>query len=138
MKQYEIIEHTADIGIKAYGKDLKELFRNAARGMFEIAADLEGLKPSTSLKIKLEAANYEELLINWLDDLLYNFYTKNIIFSQFNISKLDSGHIEAEVLGKHIGDNRSRLKSEIKAATFHELEIKQSNSGYEVQVIFDV
>jgi len=138
MKQYEIIEHTADIGIKAYGRDMKELFQNAARGMFNIAADLEGLKPSTSIEVKSKAANYEELLISWLDDLLYNFYTKNIIFSEFTINKIEPCHIEARVSGKHVGDNRSRLKSEIKAATFHELKINQTNEGYEVQVIFDV
>ena len=138
MKQNEIIEHTADIGIKAYGRDMKELFQNAARGMFNIAADLEGLKPSTSIEVKSKAANYEELLISWLDDLLYNFYTKNIIFSEFTINKIEPCHIEARVSGKHVGDNRSRLKSEIKAATFHELKINQTNEGYEVQVIFDV
>ena len=138
MKRYEIIDHTADIGIKAYGKDLEELFGNAAYGMFDIAADLEGLKPSTSVKIKLEAPNYEELLINWLDELIYNFYTKGIIFSEFKIDKLDSQHIEAEAHGQHIGDNRSRLKTEIKAATFHELKIKESKEGYEVQIIFDI
>ncbi|MEE8360453.1 MAG: archease, partial [Candidatus Omnitrophota bacterium] len=68
MKQYEIVEHTADIGVKAYGKTLQELFANAARGLFDIIADLEGLKISTSIKIKLEAPNIEELLIAWLDE----------------------------------------------------------------------
>lgn len=138
MKRYEIIDHTADIGIKAYGKDMKELFRNAAYGMFNIVADLDGLKPSTSLKIKQTAPNYEELLINWLDELIYNFYTKQIIFSEFDIKELDDKHITAEIRGKHIGDKKSRLKAEIKAATFHELEIKKSGDGYEVQIIFDV
>jgi len=138
MKRYEIIEHTADVGIKAYGKDLKELFKNAAYGMFNIVADIEGLKTSTAVKIKSEAANYEELLINWLDDLLYNFYTKDIIFSEFSIDELDDKHINAEAKGRHIGDKKSRLKTEIKAATFHELKIKESKSGYEVQIIFDV
>lgn len=138
MRRYEIVEHTADIGIKAYGKDMKELFSNAAYGMFNIIADLEGLKTTTSVTIKKEAPNYEELLINWLDDLIYNFYTKGIIFSEFNIKELDPKHIEAETRGKHVGDNRSRLKSEVKAATFHDLKIEKSQDGYSVQIIFDV
>ena len=138
MRRYEIVDHTADIGIKAYGKDMKELFENAAYGMFDIIADLEGLKASISVEIESKAPNYEELLINWLDDLIYNFYTKGIIFSEFNIGYLDSRHIEASVRGKHVGDNRSRLKTEIKAATFHELEIKETDKGYEVQIIFDI
>ena len=138
MKKYEIIDHTADIGIKAYGRDVKELFQNAAYGMFDIIADLEGIKPSIFIKIKKSSSNFEELLINWLDELLYNFYTKGIIFSKFDIKKLEPTGIEAEAHGKHIGDNRSRLKTEIKAVTYHGLKIEEKSGGYEVQIIFDV
>ena len=138
MKRYEIVDHTADIGIKAYGKDLKELFCNAAYGMFDIIADLEGMKPTTSVHIATKADNEEELLVNWLDDLIYNFYTKGIIFSEFDIKYIDSKHVEAEAKGKHVGENRSRLKAEIKAATYHDLKIEEASSGYEVQIIFDV
>ena len=138
MKRYEIIDHTADIGMKAYGNSPEELFINAAYGMFDIIADLEGLKTSTSIKIKLEAENPEELLIAWLDELLYNFYTKNIIFADFKILSLTKREIEAEAFGRHIGDKKSRLKTEIKAATYHGLKIEEKNKNYEVQIIFDV
>jgi SHS2 domain-containing protein len=138
MKQYDIVEHTADIGIKAYGKTLQELFINAARGMFDIIADLDGLKTSTSVKIKLQAPNTEELLIAWLDELIYTFYTKNIIFSEFKISGLTDNTINAEAFGRHIGNKKSRLKTEVKAATYHGLKIEEKNKRYEVQIIFDV
>ncbi len=138
MARYEIIDHTADIGIKVYGKTLEELFSNAAYGMFDIIADLEGLKPSTSIKIELEAADAEELLVAWLDELIYNFYTKQIIFSEFKIESLSDTNIKAEAFGKHIGDKKSRLKTEIKAATYHGLKIEEKNKNYEVQIIFDV
>ena len=138
MKRYDIIDHTSDIGIKAYGKSLEELFINAAYGMFDIIADLEGLKPSTSIKIELEADNPEELLVAWLDELIYNFCTKNIIFSDFKIEELTAKSIKAEALGRHIGDKKSRLKTEIKAATYHGLKIDKKENNYEVQIIFDV
>jgi SHS2 domain-containing protein len=138
MKKYEIIDHTADIGIKVYGGFLEELFVNAAYGMFDIIADLEGLKTSTSVKIELEAANTEELLVAWLDELIYNFYTKKIIFSEFKIYELTDTKIKAEAFGKNIGDKKSRLKTEIKAATYHGLKIEEKNRNYEVQIIFDV
>ncbi len=138
MKRYEIVEHTADVGIRAFGKDLRELFKNAAFGMFNIIADLDGLKPSTTVNISSSAANHEELLVTWLDDLLYNFYTKDIIFTDFDIKELDDKHIKSEIKGRPIGDRKSRLKSEIKAATFHKLRIEKSKDGYEVQIIFDV
>ncbi len=138
MKKYEIIDHTADIGIKVYGQSLKELFTNAARGMFEIIADLDGIKPATSVKIALKAENSEELLVAWLDELLYNFYTKNIIFCAFKISELTGTGIKAEAFGRHIGNKKSRLNTEIKAATYHDLKIKEKDKSYEVQIIFDV
>lgn len=138
MKRYEIIDHTADVGIKAYGKDMSELFSNAAFGMFNIIADLEGLKPSTSISIRTEASDYEQLLINWLDDLLYNFYTKGIIFCDFKINTLDSNYLQAEAHGRLIGAKKSRLKTEVKAATFHELKIEEAGGGYQAQIIFDV
>lgn len=138
MKPYEIVEHTADIGIKVYGKTLGELFVNSARGLFDIIADLDGIKISTSIKIKLEADNPEELLVAWLDELIYNFYTKNIIFSEFKINKITDKSVEAEASGRHIGSKKSRLKTEVKAATYHGLKIEEDKKIYRVQIIFDV
>ena len=138
MKRYEQIDHTADVGIKVYGKDLKELFANAAFAMFDIMADLQGLKGSVTVDIKKEAPNSEELLIEWLDELLYNFYTKTLIFNDFQIIELDEKHIVGKATGRHVGENRSRLKTEIKAATYHELKIEQKDGIFQTQLIFDV
>ena len=138
MKPFEIINHTADISIKAYGKSLKELFENTAFGMFNILADLEGITVSTELDIKVEAPDREELLIEWLDELLYNFYTKHIIFCDFNIKELTAKNLTAKVKGRFIGENKNRLKTEIKAATRHNLQIEKKEDTYEVQIVFDV
>jgi len=138
MKRYEIIDHTADIAIKAYGSSLEELFTNAAYGMCDIIADLDGLKPTTSIKVDLTADNAEELLIAWLDEILYRFYTKKIIFCDFNITELTEKKISAEVLGRPIGNKKSRLNTEIKAATYHDLKIEKENGSYKVQIVFDV
>jgi SHS2 domain-containing protein len=138
MKRYEQFPHTADIGVRVYGKDLKELFANAAFAMFDIIADLEGMKVSATKDIELKAANYEELLVAWLDELLYNFYTKWVIFSDFRIEELDEHHIKAKALGRSVGENKNRLKTEIKAATYHDLNINKTADGYEVEIIFDI
>ena len=138
MKRYEQIPHTADIAIRVYGKDLKELFINAAFGMFDIIADLEGLKSSVSIEVNLKAPSKEELLVSWLDELLYNFYTKSIIFFEFDASLLSEEQLMVKAYGRHIGENRNRLKTEIKAATYHDLNIRQSGEGYSVDIVFDV
>ena len=138
MKRYEQFPHTADIGVRVYGKTLKELFENAAFSMFDILADLEGLKAPIVRDIELTAPNYEELLITWLDELLYNFYTRSIIFSEFKIEELSEGRLKAKVFGRSIGENRNRLKTEIKAATYSDLKIKDVPDGFSVDIVFDV
>ncbi len=138
MKRYEQLPHTADIAVRVYGRDLKDLFTNAAFAMFDIIADLEGFKESVSIGVELEAASSEELLIVWLDELLYNFYTKGIIFSGFNIAFLDGKKLSAKACGRHVRENRNRLKTEIKAATYHDLNIRESDEGCSVDIVFDV
>ena len=138
MKRYEQIPHTSDIAIRVYGKDMKELFENAAYGMFDILADLEGIKTSISIDISLKEPSKEELLVSWMDELLYNFYSKNIIFSVFNINKIKDTELSAKASGQHVGNNRNRLKKEIKAITYHDLNIKENPSGLTVEIVLDV
>jgi SHS2 domain-containing protein len=138
MKRYEQFPHTADIGVHVYGSDLKELFENAAFSMFDILADIDGLKETATREISLSAPNQDELLVAWLDELLYNFYTKSIIFSRFEISELSDTSIKAKAFGRPVGANRNRLKTEIKAITYCGLAIKKTEEGFTVDIIFDV
>ena len=138
MKRYEIIDHTADIGIKAYGKDLKELFANAASGCFEILADLKDVRIKESLRIELEAPNIEELFLSWLSELLYQYNSKKIIFKEFSIDKLTNKEIFALAQGEELDLHRHRLKTEIKAVTYHQLKVRKVKDSWVGEVIFDV
>lgn len=138
MKRYEQFSHTADIGVRVFGKDLKELFENAAFAMFDIIADLENISGDLLETFCLEAADNEELLITWLDELLYTFYTKNLIFFKFQVDRIENNRMTATAYARPIGANRNRLKTEIKAATYSDLTIKDTGKGYEVEIIFDV
>jgi SHS2 domain-containing protein len=74
IKNYELIEHTADIGIKIKGKDLRELFINAALAMFDIIAERKNSQGKRrEIKIKQKAEDLGELFINWLNELLFFF-----------------------------------------------------------------
>jgi len=138
MKRYEQFSHTADIGVRVFGKTLKELFENAAFAMFDILADLEGLTGEITQDFELTAANHEELLISWLDELLYYFYAKNIIFYKFEVKELSEDILRARAFGRSVNENRNRLKTEIKAATYYNLKIIKKDDYYEVDIIFDV
>jgi len=138
MKRYEQFPHTADIGIRVFGSGLKELFENAAFAMFDTIADLEGLKGDVTGNFKLEAQTPEELLVAWLDELLYNFYTKSVIFFKFDVRDISDKSLVATATGRPVGENRNRLKTEIKAATYGGLKIKKTGDGLSVEIIFDV
>jgi SHS2 domain-containing protein len=138
MKKYELIEHTADIGIRVKGADLKGLFENAALAMFDIIAEKKGVadRRIKKVKIELKADDSEELFINWLNELLSLSSVKDLIFSAFQINKLAEGRLEAVVSGSAAGNYR--LNVEIKAATYHALKIAQAGTGWQAEVIFDV
>jgi SHS2 domain-containing protein len=141
MKEFEILEHTADIGIAAYGKNKREVFINAAKGMFEIiAGENKTLKENFCDKIKLEADNLEGLLFAWLNELLYISETKLVILNKFEIKDLSNNKIGAEVKGMKISRLSCKIKKEIKAVTYHRLEIKKDEKSglWRAQVIFDI
>lgn len=141
MKEFEILEHTADIGIAAYGKNKKEVFINVAKGMFEIiAGENKNLKENFYGKIKLEAESLEDLLFAWLNELLYIGETRLVILNKFQIKELSDFQIRAEVRGAKINPPSIKIEKEIKAVTYHRLEIKKDGESglWKAQVIFDI
>jgi SHS2 domain-containing protein len=140
-KLYEVVEHTADIGIRVFAKDLKELFSNSALAMFDIMTKGRLRVKGERLKvkdviIKQRAENLEELFVNWLNELLSLSATKNLIFVGFNIDKLSENEIEARLSAEEISSYK--IETEIKAATYSDLKIEKQDSGYSAEVIFDV
>ncbi len=142
MKKLECINHPADLGFKVYGKNVKDLFNNAAWGMLNILTDLDKITPRVTIKIELKAANLEELLIIWLNELLYYYNTQQIIFNKFKFLKINESYLCATVQGEKINPSKHQINIEIKAATYHQLKInyfpKYKTYPWQVQIIFDV
>ncbi len=137
-KPFEVIDHTADIGIVAYGADIKQVFANAALGLFHLMAELEDLKEDIQRDLSLSAEDVEILLVEWLNELIYIFDVEHIIFKRFEIDELTGNQIKARCFGEKIRPSEHKLKREIKAATYHMLRISKEDGGYKVQVIFDI
>jgi len=138
VKRYQLLEHTADISVRIFGRDLKALFRNSAIALFEIISQRRNQNrlPVKQIAIKKSAENIEELLIAWLSELISLSDAENLIFDKFKINKLTDKKIEAVVSG--MSRDNFRIKTEIKAATYHELKIEKAKNGWQAQVIFDV
>jgi len=138
MKEYELLEHTADLGIRVWGDSLRNLFINSASAMYELIADTETIKPTVSFKVKVEAKDREVLLRNWLSELLSYFHTKNILFSGFKIEELSENTVLSINKGENIDCLRHKLKREIKAVTFHNLLIREEGGRFKTEIIFDI
>ncbi len=138
MKRYEQIPHTADLAARIYGQDMTELYRNAAYAMFDMMADLDGVTGVETVKVKAKAPDNESLIIAWLNEVLYLAYERELVFCDFDVKVLAETRVEAEVKGQGLKVKEGVMHTEIKAATYHDLEIKKREHGYEVTIVFDV
>ena len=136
-KDFEILNHTADVGIIAYGADLKQAFANAARGLFSLITELDDVEEVVYRDIELTATDEENLLVEWLNGLIYLFDVENILFKRFDITQLNNTQLKARSYGEKVDSSRHKLKTGVKAATYHMLRVEKSN-GYKAQVLFDI
>lgn len=135
-KRFKLIEHTADVGLRAFGKTLAEAFANAAYGMFSIIAELDAVKETESRSLELKEDDYEALLFEWLNSLLYFFDAETLLLKRFDIISLDRDHLKAVCYGEKYNSLRHCLKTGVKAATYHMLTVDEEKN--QVQVIFDI
>jgi len=138
MKCYQLLDHTADIGIAAFGSDLAEAFGKAAYAMFDIITDVDEVKETSSYDVRVSAGNIEELLVAWLDELLYRYETERILCKRFVIEDMSDLRLSAVVFGENADSTRHEIKTEIKSVTYHQLKVEETKDGWRVQVIFDV
>ena len=136
-KDFEIIDHTADVGIIAYGTDIRQAFANAARAMFSLITELDEVEEIIYRDIELTAPDQESLIVEWLNELIYLFDTENIIFERFDITQLNSTQLKARSYGEKVNSSKHKLKTGIKAATYHMLRISKGD-GCRIQVLFDI
>ncbi len=138
MHRFEEIPHTADWSFRAFGSDLRELFENAAFAMFAMEGTIptgtSTHTPELTRTVEATGMDYESLLVNWLNELLYLQDLHHETFYRFHIETLARDRLRASVFG-HVNPNIEKL---IKAATYHNLKIEQTPNGWQATVVVDV
>ena len=136
--RYEFIDHTADVCIKAYGESLSECFESAAKGMFDIIADESKINEIGERIIELESDDIDQLLVDWLSELLFLHSSRNILFGYFSVD-LDEPNkrLKATIKGEEFNQSNHKIGVEIKAVTYHMLKIHNEKPFF-VQVLFDI
>jgi SHS2 domain-containing protein len=141
-KQYEYLDHTADIKFLAYGKTLEEVFENAALAMFNVIIDTSKVSGETAREIFLKSPDMESLLVDWLSELLYLFEVDEIVFRKFQVKEIrgegSEFSIAARASGQEFNSENLPFETEIKAVTYNQLKIEKIADGWKAQVVVDI
>lgn len=141
MKRYEYLEHTGDIGIRAYGSTLEELFINAAQGLLESIADVSTVGTTKQTQIEVFAESLEELMVAWLDELNFRHEVEEVFFRRVELRKISEApyRLVAVAYGEPVDFTKHVIYTEIKSVTYHQLIVEQlPDDRWMAQVIFDL
>jgi len=139
---FRFLEYIGDEYIEAYGSSLEEAYSNAALAMFETMTDTSKVEPKVEETIEVEDHDLKSLLYSWLEALLVRNGTENKLYSKFIVEKItcdkDSYKLKAKVFGEYFDQNKHPSKTEVKAVTYHLMEIERSATGYRIRFLLDL
>lgn len=148
MKQFEILDISGDAGIRAFGKDLQELFTNAASGMYSLITDVTAFKEEKTITVSAESHSLESLLVSWLNELVFYFDTYGFIGNKIEVAEFsiqtdkpaDMQHCKmtAFLSGEDFDPERHERRLLIKAATYHKLRVDKTGDLWNADIIFDI
>jgi SHS2 domain-containing protein len=138
MKRFEILDHTADIGIIVHGENLKALFENAGEAFFHLITDLRKVRRRTERRIDIGGESLDRLMVDWLSELLYLHDVENLLFKGFKVESVGEDGLRAVVKGEPFQEGVHVIKTGVKAVTYHQIEVRQENGRWRAQVIFDL
>jgi SHS2 domain-containing protein len=133
--KYRLLDHTADIRIQAFGSALNEIFENSAYALFDQIADLSTVVPKGEEKIDIGARSLDSLLVNYLNELIFIESAMGLLFSSFSVN-IKGTRLRSTARGEMIDLKRHRLRNDVKAVTYHMLELN-IEKGY-AKFIIDV
>ncbi len=144
-KGFEILDHTADVRLRVWGKDLRDILQKAAEGMINIMMDIETRREEKEDEVRIEGANPEELLLKWLREILFKIESKGMVFSKFRIKEDNFSYMSCDkywfyglLYGEKYNSARHDICTEIKAVTRHGLYVEKRGDNWESEILFDI
>jgi SHS2 domain-containing protein len=136
--KYEVFEHVSDIGLHIYASSFRELLENAGLALFDHMAGLSRVEAVETIEVSAQGDTVEELFMAWLRELLYIFHGEGYLLKEFVVLEDSKGSVRGIAKGEKIDPERHVLHGEVKGATYHRLEVKESGGKWEATVILDV
>lgn len=135
--RWEHFPHEADIGVRGFGATLEEAFEQAALALTAVITDLASVVPREMIRLSCEAPDDELLLVDWLNVLIYEMATRNMLFSRFEVH-LEQTHLIAQAWGEALEVARHHPAVEVKGATYTALKVARQPEGWFAQCVVDV
>jgi len=137
-KGFEVLEHTADMGLRAFGAKLEDVYGNAARGMMSLLVERSDVRRVLEEGVEVEADDAIDLLVKWLHEILYRFEVGGAVYCDVKVEEFQQWRIRGVLVGERFDPARHRLGAEIKGVTWHAARVERVGDGYEADVFFDV
>ncbi|MEW5909165.1 MAG: archease [Thermodesulfobacteriota bacterium] len=137
-KAYRLIDHTADFGIRVVGKTKKELFENAGYALGDLIAGDAGSEPLKKKAMSIQGKDLPDLMVNWLRELLYLWTGMSCLVVSIRVKRISLGVVDAEIGLTPYDRERHIIRNEIKAVTYHQIQVNRTSAGWNSRIIFDV
>jgi SHS2 domain-containing protein len=135
---YEEFEHTADVGLRVWGRDLADLFEQAGAGFINVMIDAGSVRCRERYTIEVEAEGVEELLVAWLHEILFALDAEGFAPRSVAVECIEPGRVRGGLCGERFDPERHEVRQPVKAVTYHDLQVRTTAGGYEVSIVFDV
>ncbi len=135
---YRRMDPTADCGIQVFGEDLTALFENAGLALFDLIADISRINSGFEYPIQVSGSDWPDLMVNWLRELLYVWTGKELLVKEIEVTEILEYRLSATLRVEAFNAGKHRLNQEIKAVTYHRIQVTDTPTGWEAIVVFDV
>jgi SHS2 domain-containing protein len=135
---YTLLDHTADLRIRVSGTDPADLFKNAGLALFDLITRPDRLKPGEVIEVSVIGDDAADLMVNYLRELLYLWTGEEKLVDRIEIVHLSDTAVSARVSADCYQPERHEIRHEIKAVTYHQIEVSRAGDGWQAMVVFDV
>ncbi len=135
---YQIIDHTADLGIIVKGPDAKSLFIHAAQAMTDLMVEGDLSDKIATRDVLVKGEDFPDLMVRWLGEILYLFEGENLVVNSIDIKSISPIRLKSTLTLASFDPDHHQALREIKAVTYHQISVNKVDDGWEAKVIFDI
>lgn len=136
--KYRVLQRSSDLLVKVYGRTQEELFSNSGFALFDVMTDVDKVEVRDGLPLEVEGADRDELMVNWMRELLYLYQGSGYLLKEFKIREVRENYVRGEVCGEKFDPDRHEIRRDIRAVGYHQSRMVKTGDQWTAQVIFEL